>query len=73
MPVPVHAFKRIHMSLVANQKIILPQFFVEENGLQSAEVNVSHLDDLISSESKQELKVAFRLTRDKLHCTNNFE
>jgi len=72
LPDSVHLFKNILPCLSSNKVIYLPQDVVEEEGLISDEVNLSHLDHLIDFEKDRELKVAFRLQNEILHNKNQY-
>jgi len=73
LPDPVHLHKNIHTCLANNKVIYLPDNVVKEEGLSSPEVNIQELDQLVDFEEGHELKVAYRLNADRLHCKNQFE
>lgn len=72
VPDAVHLFKSIKSALENNKVIILPPEIVEEEGLSCPVVDYQHIDDLYEHEKDCELKVAFRLKPEKIHCKKQF-
>jgi hypothetical protein len=72
MPDAVHLFKSIKTALESNGVIILPPEIVAEEGLSSSVVDYKHIDDLYQHEKDCELKVAFRLKPELIHCKKQF-
>jgi len=72
LPDTVHLFKNILPCLSHNKEITLPDDIVKEEGLSTNKVTLKHLDGLRQFESEKELKIAYRLDDDTLHCRNQY-
>lgn len=72
MPDAVHLFKSIKSAMESNKFIQLPADIVAAEGLTSSIVDYGHVDDLYKHEEKFELKVAFRLRPENIHCKKQY-
>jgi hypothetical protein len=73
IPDAVHLQKAVKTMMENNGIITLPPSVVEEEGLPTDVVNYKHIDDLFDFEDQCELKVAFRLRQDNIHCKKQFK
>lgn len=69
----VHLMKSFKTMLETNRIVELPADIVKEEGLPTPIVNYKHIEDLMHFESENELKVAFRLREENVHCKKQFK
>ncbi|XP_077278932.1 uncharacterized protein LOC143906611 [Temnothorax americanus] len=73
IPDPVHLFKNILTMLESNKIIYLPYDFLVSEKLTDPVVNIQHIDDVLEFELQFEIKIAYRLKKNKVHCRNSYE
>lgn len=73
LPDTVHLFKNILTMLDSNSIIFLPEDILRSEKLTHPTVEMQHIDDILQFELNLELKIAYRLKKNKLHCKNQFE
>ncbi|KAK3907448.1 Transposable element P transposase [Frankliniella fusca] len=73
MPDSVHAMKAVKGMLESNKTVLLPDDIVQREALPTAVVDYRHIEDLLEYEEGFELKVAFRLRKDAVHCKKQFK
>lgn len=72
LPDGIHLFKAIKTTMESNKTVTLPPEIVAAEGLPSDTVDYNHIQELYDFEAQYELKVAFRLKPENIHCNQQF-
>jgi len=72
LPDSPHLFKSVKRAAEVNKVIRIPQQLVQSEKLPTDLVEYRHIEELCEFESGFELKVAYRLNEENVHCSQHF-